>query len=262
MDGSNIIRQFERMGARASIVTIDRPTPSLRLDIARDRRGQLFTLRVGKDTDLRVADVRRDMRHLLLVGVSPDGGKDKFLCGHDEREWFVAGIPGDRGVSNVETAMEALKPPLVRSEQERRGVRHDRRASRRTAAYVRQGEWFFLPRPDLVPDRFLVFRNEPLRRTGGKPHIAEFAYRSGGELVYVSRTRPDGLTESERKALIRSNKAAAQERWTTMRRNAQVYVKGRIAHPDHETVVLPCWHLVQMNTENKAPAMRHIAFLD
>ena len=58
--------------------------------------------------------------------------------------------------------------------------------------------------PDLqrqdAPD--LVLRNEPLARAGGKPHWAEFLYRSGGETVYVSRDYPQGLTEPEYKQLL------------------------------------------------------------
>ena len=50
--------------------------------------------------------------------------------------------------------------------------------------------------------------------------------------------------------------------WRVMRRNPQVYVKGRISHADHKTIVLPGWHRVLMNTENQAAAMSHVAFLD
>jgi hypothetical protein len=51
----------------------------------------------------------------------------------------------------------------------------------------RQGEWFFLPAPDLKVDARLILHNEPLvRGTGGKPHWAEFCYRTGGEAVYVT----------------------------------------------------------------------------
>ena len=50
--------------------------------------------------------------------------------------------------------------------------------------------------------------------------------------------------------------------WQVMRRNSEVYVKGRIRHPDHQTLVLPDWHRVVMNTENQSRAMQHVAFLD
>jgi len=47
-----------------------------------------------------------------------------------------------------------------------------------------------------------------------------------------------------------------------MKRDAAVFVKGEIAHPDHKTVSLECWHRVFMNTENRSMAMRFLAFLD
>jgi hypothetical protein len=47
-----------------------------------------------------------------------------------------------------------------------------------------------------------------------------------------------------------------------MRRNAAVYVRGRVWHADHKTVVLNVWHRVSMNTEFLAPGARHVVFLD
>jgi hypothetical protein len=50
--------------------------------------------------------------------------------------------------------------------------------------------------------------------------------------------------------------------WTQMRRNAFVYVRGRVWHPDHKTIVLDGWHRVVMNTEAQAPGRRRVVFLD
>src|SRR5881275_3217634 len=42
------------------------------------------------------------------------GQKSKFLCGHDERHWFVAAVPeAARGVTGVTTAKIALQPDAV-----------------------------------------------------------------------------------------------------------------------------------------------------
>ena len=41
-----------------------------------------------------------------------------------------------------------------------------------------------------------------------------------------------------------------------MRRNAGVYVRGKVRHADHKTIVLHGWHRVLMNTEGEAKAMR------
>ena len=47
-----------------------------------------------------------------------------------------------------------------------------------------------------------------------------------------------------------------------MVRDPELYAKGSVRHPDHNTIVLPYWHRVLMNTEQRARAMRHVAFLD
>ncbi len=139
-------------------------------------------------------------------------------------------------------------------------ARHRNR--RHNAAFIRQGEWFFIPEPGLVVDKNLVLRHEPLARGRGKPHWAEFLYRTGGETVYVSRDYPQGLTEPEYKELLARKSSAKREHWTVMRRNPGVWVQGKIRHPDHKTVKLNGWHRVLMNTESQAASMRHLAFLD
>jgi hypothetical protein len=47
-----------------------------------------------------------------------------------------------------------------------------------------------------------------------------------------------------------------------MRRNARVYVRGRVWHPGHKTIVLRCWHRVVMNTKHLAPGRAAVTFLD
>ncbi len=265
MNDPLLARKFERMGARLRLVPIDRG--EIRLDVGSDGDGTFFDLRVNPRavTDLQALDVRPAERHLLLLarvrGADGQVQKQKFLCGHDERAWFVAAVPGP-SASTVRTAMEALKPRPVRLEQDRKHVRGKDRNRRRNAAFVRQGEWFFMPAPEFRPGPGVVLRDEPLRRGNGKPHVCEFLFRTGGELVYVSPDYPRGLTVGQYRRLVQRRPKLAKLRWTTMRRNPQVYVKGRIRHPDHRTVVLPIWHWVAQNTETLAPAMRHVAFLD
>ena len=115
---------FAQMGARVKVREIpsrwrqgDRswisPT-DCSLDIQRDRNGEFFELRVpthlSPTLDVSVMQAELKQRHLLLA-VRKSGDKpqlDRFLCGHDEREWFVAAVPG--GASSVRQAMDALRP--------------------------------------------------------------------------------------------------------------------------------------------------------
>ena len=108
----------------------------------------------------------------------------------------------------------------------------------------------------------IVFHNEPIRRGRGKPHLVEQLTRSGGETVYVCRQRPNGLTEKEYRALLQESSEAAQWGWRLMTRNANVYARGKVRHSDHETIDLPFWHRVLMNTETQSRTMANVAFLD
>jgi hypothetical protein len=106
----------------------------------------------------------------------------------------------------------------------------------------------------------LVLRNEPIARGGGKPHVCEELYRFGGETVYVSPGAPNGLTDEQYQALSEGERS--RWNWRVMRRNSKVYVRGRVRHHDHKTVVLDGWHEVLSNTESLSHAMRNVAFLD
>jgi hypothetical protein len=271
MDMKLLEKRFEAMGARVRVMRRPRPRwqktedRGFSVDIEKDRQGERFLIRLGAEAspDVQVLDVRPKERHLLLMTRVSDGAeKQKFLCGHDERSWFVAAIPEDSGASNVRTAMEALKPGPVRAAQTRLRIPAKDRARRRTEAYVRQGEWFFLPCPDRQFDARMILRHEPLRRGAGKPHMAEELVRAGGETVYVCPAHPNGIKEEAYKALIARMPEARKWRWQVMKRNMIVYVRGRISHSDHRTIPLPCWHRVEMNTETRSRAMRNVAFLD
>jgi len=258
MSIDSLQKQFARMGARVAMA--HRPT-GFAVDVRRDTEGSLFG--IGLDrlvTQVSALDVQPQQRHLLLVVNRL--GTHKYLCGHDERDWFAAAVPEVGGVANVQTAMEALKPGEVRAAQVRFGVKRQHRNRRRNAAFIRQGEWFFLPSPDLVVKSLMVLHNEPLVRGRGKPHMAEMLYRSGGRLVYVCRLYPRGVSELTYQRMLGKDPGLKQLPWRTMRLDPMVFVRGRVRHPDHKTVRLDAWHRVLPNTENKAVAMRHLVFLD
>ena len=114
----------------------------------------------------------------------------------------------------------------------------------------------------MVVKSSLIFRNEPIRRGGGKPHFIAEVYRAGGETVHVCSRQPNGLTESAYHALLARKPSAKSWGWTRMRRNAGVFARGTVRHPDHATITLPCWHQVLMNTETQSRQMANVAFLD
>jgi hypothetical protein len=262
--------RFARIGARLKRPEGSTPRPragmrgSVSLDVGRDRDGEFFEIRGGERVNVRieVLDVQPADRHLLLM-VRQGDRKSKFLCGHDERHWFVAAVPESAPVGTVRSAKEALKPAEVRVAQARMGLGAVAGNRRKNAAFRRQGEWFFIPATRLVVDESLVLRDEPLSRgVGSKPHRCEFCYRLGGEVVYVCDRIRGGVDPRRYRQILHDQPEASNWGWRMMRRNPVVYVKGRIRHADHKTIVLHGWHRVLMNTENQARAMRNVAFLD
>src|SRR4051812_28225303 len=113
MNAKQIESGFGQMGARFKIrelptrqITVpvwmrrNLAQPDYAMDIRRDQHGAFFELRVPRNLndslEVTVAQAEPKSRHLLLF-VRKNGDKpqlDRFLCGHDEREWFVAAVPG------------------------------------------------------------------------------------------------------------------------------------------------------------------------
>src|SRR5687768_2369587 len=115
MDNGLLEKKFGQMGARLKFREVNggwRSTPGI--DIGNDRRGEFFDIRLLPDerVEYEIVDLRPGERHLLLLARRGER-KEKFLCGHDERHWFVCAVPG-KSVAGVSTAMRALQPPLVR----------------------------------------------------------------------------------------------------------------------------------------------------
>jgi hypothetical protein len=258
MEFAGLQKQFARMKAR---VTVRSRHDGYAVDIRHDREGSRFDIAVdGLVEQVSALDVRPNSRHLLLV--VRRGETHKYLCGHDERDWFAAAVPSVGGVANVREALEALKPSDVRLALMEKRVKLQHRNRRRNAAFVRQGEWFFIPEPNFVADRLTVLSNEPLSRGRGKAHWVEFLCRRGGEIVHVCREYPQGLNETMYRELVTAQPEKKRLRWTVMRLNARAYARGKVRHPDHKTIRLDVWHRVLMNTESQASAMRHLVFLD
>lgn len=121
MNTQALTRQFVAIGAQLDVTVwtpqqmrVFRPiavSEDFTLDIARRKGREVFSLLLHPDAvdalELLAVDVQPKQRHLLLLAKPLDesGEKRKFLCGHDERHWFVAGIPKADGISRVSDAM-------------------------------------------------------------------------------------------------------------------------------------------------------------
>lgn len=268
MDIQLLEKRFAMIGAR---IKFNENTPNhwqnrAGINILHDKNGEFFDIKTNSDerVEYEVVDLQKDLRHLLLMARREDG-KEKFLCGHDERHWFVCAVPG-KSITNVANAMEALQPAFVRHQVSRKVKRNKNRFERRNEAFVRQGEWFFVPFKDI---RFKtdftnqIYKNEPISRgNGSKSHICQEVFRNRGEAVMVCSHYPGGVSIKRHTDILKQNPKASRWNWRSMQINAAVYARGTVRHPDHKTIYLDDWHQVFMNTESEAPGMRHVVFLD
>ena len=111
MNANHIETKFAVLGARFKL----QPTftgADFAIDIQHDRDGEFFEFRrherVRNAVQLTVLQTDSSDRHLLLLVRVDAEKKERFLCGHDEREWFVAAVPGT--ASTVSQAKDALQP--------------------------------------------------------------------------------------------------------------------------------------------------------
>jgi hypothetical protein len=242
------MRHFDSIGARLVVQHQRRLAAPFRLDVGRDRRGEHFDLALSPTAPpFAILNADSADRHLLLYA-----GRERFLCGHDERHWFVATIT--ERVSTVRDAKTSLLPAALRQ----RALRLGRESAfrRRNELFKRQGEWFFVPAtPNL--SGLPIHRHEPLLRSvGSKPHYCEELVRFGGEVVHFVNGVEYSEAEYKRATLARKIRRGRHE---TRIKNPEVYARGAIRHPDHATLVLYGWHQVFLNGETTS---ENVAFYD
>lgn len=216
--------------------------PDFAFDIIRNPRKKIekFILFVDNHERIKILSYRPETRHLVLGVENEPGIIDRLLCGHDEREYFIASLPSDAQITTVEQAIECLKRDPVKE------------AERRNVKVIRQGEWYFVPQPDFDEDGRHIHKNEPLvrmvrGRMGGRPHIASEVIRTGSRTTHVGTGRFD----NEGNEIMRE-----------MSEVTEVYARGTVSHPDHKTVKLQGWHLVVMNREFEGRWNAGVTFLD
>src|SRR6266851_5028779 len=260
MDNEQIDNYFREIGTHIRVRDrLNSPsgrrfrTHSFSIDILTNKRGrEYFHLERRRPVEIEILDVRPDQRHLLMLVKSGDLTR-KFLCGHDERHYFAAGV--DERAHSVTDAMVKLQPDLVRKAAET--LPRDARFSRANGAYKRQGEWFFVPTARVI-DKRLALRDEPIRRGRSKPHICQYLVRSGGvNVMFHVQYAPNGIAEADYHKLSENNRKVSG--WEHRVRDPEVYVKGAISHPDHSTLMLRGWHRVYVNAEVLSD---ELAFLD
>ena len=189
------------------------------------------------DSEVTVLDADRDLRQLLILVRDQDSygrtSKAKYLCGQDERSLFAVSVgTRDNPLNSVREAHEALKPWDLRQQEPRRtrGVRRGQR--RRPPRYlaprvIRQGDWFFEPRPWMERNGWYdVRRNFRLGNAGGNPHVVEYLLGNPNEIFRTSR-------------------------WSLWQ-SGLVFARGFVRHREHKPIHLRCWHRVLPNSASQA----------
>ena len=260
MHDDRLAQHFEAMGSRIRFralaparrwIHMDATTATFTLDVLKDKKGEYFELARGDGAPrFELLQIRPKQRHLLLM--SSDG--ERYLCGHDERHWFVAAV--GKPVSTVRAAKQALMPEEVWNRAKR--LSPGDVDNRKNVVFLRQGEWFFVPVKRRFKGGDVILKNEPLQRSGAsKPHVCEELVRWGGRLIYVVQGRQ--WSESEYRRRKEKDPRFGNLPFRTMMADPEVYVRGCVRHADHATLRLRGWHRVFINAE---PTTSTVAFLD
>ena len=180
-----------------------------------------FEVRVRKEQAVGRRIVRKDSnRHFVWVQEFTQVGQRHLLCGMDEQHYFVAQLP--HGVATVQEAHSALANPAAAQNARANG-----------AKLIRQGEWFFV-RASHAEVEALTELN-PLVRRGVATTDGSSVWRRG---------RPHVVDELVQ--LGPGFKPAPLE-------TGQVFVRGKVRHPDHRVLHLLEWHRVFGNNEASQP---------
>ncbi len=259
-----IIEAFKKIGANAVINllkpgTVSRNRRGFRISIREDRKkhASCFDLHVWDGTRIYVQDVSpKDHALLLKVNWTKERGRyihEDFLCGRDDHGWYVTALKGHTAHS-VEEAFESLRPAEIRSALRTENVPRSKWNKHRNKAFLRQGEWFFIPMPPDFKPKGVVRKKEHLG-VRGKPHIADFVC-SEGVVRYRHNRFLNLFTREEVAKLEKEGETGFRPVFIVQ----ETFAKGRVVHPDHRTVILDGWHRVVPNTENRLPGSN--AFVD
>ena len=254
MDTSNLLAKFAGW-ARLKVARPSgppfRPDPGvISLDVRDDRKGEFFEIarQPGVDPEVAVLDVQPADRHLLLL-VREGGEKQKFLCGHDERHWFVAAIPETAPVGTVRRPRRRSSPPRSRPPRPGRGSGPRPATAARTPPTAARASGSSSRSPASPWTRSwscATSRSPGQRRQAALGRVLlPDGRRDGLRLLPAPQRRHRGAVP--RQILAGSPKAKGVG-LAGHAAESGVYVRGRVRHADHETITLHGWHRVLIVT--------------
>jgi hypothetical protein len=102
MNIEQVKSKFSLLGARLKVnqsASRLAASPPMTIDVQSDRKGEFFEIQIHPRfaPQIEVLDLQPKDRHLLLLPRNLSSRRvelSRFICGHDERHWFVAAAPG------------------------------------------------------------------------------------------------------------------------------------------------------------------------
>jgi hypothetical protein len=245
----NIQKKFEEIGAKVLIKENNISDRDFSVGIVDRKAEEVFSISMKKhDIELQVLQTRKDIRHLLLMAKNKKHNThEKFLCGYDERHWFLVGVDDD--VRNVDHAMASLKPGYINFRQKITKVKPKNINKRHNKAFIRQGEWFFLPYYRLNSNNLIIYKNHSL---GG--HICDEVYEDVVETYFHHKHAPDGMLDWTYKKFLKKHPHVHPKKgWSYSVSLFGRYARGHVRHKDHQTIYLNDWHIVLKNRQKNTP---------
>jgi hypothetical protein len=218
-------RRFAAIGARVKVTRAPRERFP-RIDVGLDRRGEFFELSSpgSHRVSFEIIEADRDDRCLLLLV------RDGVETRSSQRRFAKQ----SRGPGRATGSSAGTSPTSVRA----------------SGSFCPVGRWPSTSGTCSATSRSCA---GAARTTSSSLRSARVARRSSSTRCI----RAGSAWPSSSGCRPRSS-----GKWREMVRDPELYAKGSVLHPDHNTIVLPDWHQVLMNTEQRARAMRHVAFLD
>jgi hypothetical protein len=131
-------------------------------------------------------------------------------------------------------------------------VRHEFQSA---PAFPRQGEWLFVPAPEVRTPLVIHWCAPLVHAGGGTPHIVAELARGQGEVAWHHpQHAPDEITNHQFQLLPEPVRRTPG--WTERLRvtdSVSLFARGAVRHPDHAPILLDHWHRVTLPSEHHVP---------
>jgi len=214
-------------------------TIKTRRDERRKPKVEYFEIFPGdKDNDVRVIDVNKKHRQVLLLVHEP---RRRFMIANRDwrtgKERTVERFTQDfqrtylAGLDQTHLFIAELPRRVSTVEAAHDVLKPD--IAKRNTSTKRQGEWFFIPVTS-DEERLIDAPDTTIEHVNAIP----------------GKSRNQHVAEE----IVKIDKVNSKE--------PDVFVRGKITHVDHKTIVLKRWCRVERNTERRTDTLRGIATLD